>query len=147
MTYEEFDTLSRELGTFDNLNLSGGEPFIRPEVGDICLLFTENNRVKRIYIPTNGYCTVRTEKQLRRVFQSKTVKSFVCEISLDGMPEYHDRFRGNPRSFAKHTTEVIGLSPSMLRAHGCTDDTVIEVVEWLFKPSKTIQRMGQRSFS
>src|ERR1700680_4105431 len=101
LTYEEFMALSLELGTFENLNLSGGEPFIRPEFGEICLLFIENNSVKRIYVPTNGYFTERTEKQLRRVFQSKTLQSFACEISLDGMPEYHDRFRGNPRSFAK----------------------------------------------
>jgi MoaA/NifB/PqqE/SkfB family radical SAM enzyme len=101
LTYEEFGKLSRELGKFENLNLSGGEPFLRREFGDICLLFSENNSVKRIYVPTNGYFTERTEKQLRRVFQSKTLESFVCEISLDGMADYHDRFRGNPRSFAK----------------------------------------------
>src|SRR5438445_8169029 len=101
LTYGEFDELSRELGNFENLNLSGGEPFIRPEFGNICLLFTENNSVKRIYVPTNGYFTDRTQKHLHRVFQSKSLQSFVCEISLDGMPEYHDRFRGNPRSFAK----------------------------------------------
>src|SRR5690242_6177939 len=101
LTYEELSKLSLELGNFENLNLSGGEPFISREFGDICLLFTENNRVKRIYVPTNGYFTDRTEKQLHRVFQSQTLESFVCEISLDGMPEYHDRFRGNPKSFAK----------------------------------------------
>src|SRR5882724_5842802 len=101
LSLEEFRKLSLELGNFENLNLSGGEPFIRPEFGEICLLFLENNSVKRIYVPTNGYFTERTEKQLRRVFQSKTLQSFACEISLDGMPEYHDRFRGNSRSFAK----------------------------------------------
>ncbi len=26
---------------------------------------------------------------------------FVCEISLDGMAEYHNKFRGNDRSFQK----------------------------------------------
>ena len=26
---------------------------------------------------------------------------FACEISLDGMPEYHDKFRGNAKSFEK----------------------------------------------
>ena len=94
LTYQELSKLSLELGNFENLNLSGGEPFIRPEFGDICLLFTENNSVKRIYVPTNGYFTDRTQKQLQRAFQSRSLQSFVCEISLDGMPEYHDRFRG-----------------------------------------------------
>ena len=101
LTYEELSKLSVELGNFENLNLSGGEPFIRPEFGDICLLFTENNSVKRIYVPTNGYFTDRTQKQLQRVFQSKSLQSFVCEISLDGMPAYHDRFRGNSRSLPR----------------------------------------------
>ena len=101
LTYQELKNLSFELGDFENLNLSGGEPFIRPEFGDICLLFTENNSVKRIYVPTNGYFTERTQKQLERFFQSPSLQSFVCEISLDGMPAYHDRFRGNQRSFAK----------------------------------------------
>src|SRR6266704_1190783 len=84
LTYEEFTALSLELGNFENLNLSGVEPFLRREFGDICLLFTENNSVKRIYVPTNGYFTDRTEKQLQRVFQSKSLQGFVCEISLDG---------------------------------------------------------------
>lgn len=101
LTFEEFKKLSLELGEFEILNLSGGEPFIRPEFAEICSLFVENNRVKQIYVPTNGYFTDRTDKQLRQLLRSKTLERFVCEISLDGMPEYHDRFRGNPKSFAK----------------------------------------------
>ncbi len=102
LTFEEFRKLSAELGQFEILNLSGGEPFIRPEFADICLLFTENNGVKQIYVPTNGYFTERTETQLRKLLsEAKNLQLFACEISLDGMPEYHDRFRGNPKSFAK----------------------------------------------
>ena len=101
LTYDEFKRLSLELGTFENLNLSGGEPFIRPDFAEICQLFIENNDVKCIYVPTNGYFTDRTEKQLRKLLQSQSLELFVCEISLDGMPEYHNRFRGNPKSFEK----------------------------------------------
>ncbi len=101
LTFEEFRKLSLELGNFETLNLSGGEPFIRPEFAQICSLFIENNGVTQIYVPTNGYFTDRTEKQLREVLKAKTLERFVCEISLDGMPEYHDRFRGNPKSFSK----------------------------------------------
>lgn len=101
LTFDEFKKLSLELGDFEILNLSGGEPFIRPEFADICSLFVKHNHVKQIYVPTNGYFTERTERQLRQLLQSKTLQLFACEISLDGMPEYHDRFRGNPKSFAK----------------------------------------------
>ena len=101
LTYEEFQKLSCELGEFENLNLSGGEPFLRQDFAGICRLFLDNNKVKRIYVPTNGYYTERTMKQLQTVFESKTLLSFACELSLDGMAAYHDRFRGNPKSFAK----------------------------------------------
>lgn len=101
LTFEEFEKLSLELGDFENLNLSGGEPFINKEFGEICTLFIQNNHVKNIYVPTNGYFTDRTEKSLRKVLANKSLELFVCEISLDGMPEYHNRFRGNPKSFEK----------------------------------------------
>ena len=68
---------------------------------EICELFLENNNVQNIYVPTNGYFTDRTEKALRKVLESKSLKLFVCELSLDGMPEYHNRFRGNAQSFEK----------------------------------------------
>lgn len=101
LTFDEFKKLSLDLGHFENLNLSGGEPFIRKEFAEICELFIKNNEVKNIYVPTNGYFTDRTEKALRKVLKNDSLDLFVCEISLDGMPEYHNNFRGNPRSFQK----------------------------------------------
>src|SRR5262249_43360437 len=50
---------------------------------------------------TNGYYTEKTKRALRQVLAHRPLQCFVCELSLDGMPEYHDRFRGNPKSFAK----------------------------------------------
>lgn len=125
LTFEEFRRLSLDLGNIEILNLSGGEPFIRPDFAEICLLFTGNNKAKQIYVPTNGYFTERTEKQVRKVLQSKTLERFVCEISLDGMPEYHNRFRGNPKSFEKamETYEMLASlqkEDSRLRIHSNT---------------------------
>ncbi len=101
LTYEEFARLSADLGPLEILNLSGGEPFIRKEFGRICSLFITNNGVKQIYVPTNGYYTEKTEQQLREVLAHRSLQLFGIEISLDGMPEYHNKFRGNPKSFEK----------------------------------------------
>jgi MoaA/NifB/PqqE/SkfB family radical SAM enzyme len=101
LAFSDFEQLTSDLGGFDTLNLSGGEPFIRADFGEICGLFITKNGVKQIYVPTNGYFTAKCEKSLRKVLQYKTLDRFVCEISLDGMPEYHNRFRGNPKSFEK----------------------------------------------
>ena len=44
LSFEEFEKLSRELGSFENLNLSGGEPFIRNEFAEICQLFISTTK-------------------------------------------------------------------------------------------------------
>ncbi|MEO8159171.1 MAG: radical SAM protein [Betaproteobacteria bacterium] len=101
LSFDEIRKLSEDLGPIDNLNLSGGEPFIRKEFAEIVKTFIRNNGVKQVYVPTNGYFTERTEKALRSVLEDKDLMLFACEISLDGMPEYHNKFRGNDKSFEK----------------------------------------------
>jgi MoaA/NifB/PqqE/SkfB family radical SAM enzyme len=100
LTFEEIERLSRELGPIENLNLSGGEPFLRSDFAEIVTLFVRNNGAKQVYVPTNAYFPERTRSAIARVLE-QPLQLFACEISLDGMPEYHDRFRGNPKSFAK----------------------------------------------
>jgi len=101
LTYDEIKKLSEDLGPIDNLNLSGGEPFIRKEFAEIVRTFVRNNGVKQVYVPTNGYFTNRTEKALRNVLEEGDLMLFACELSLDGMPAYHNKFRGNQQSFEK----------------------------------------------
>lgn len=144
LTFEEFEKLSLDLGNFDNLNLSGGEPFIREEFGEICELFLKNNGVQNIYVPTNGYFTDRTERSLRKVLSNRDLKLFVCELSLDGMPEYHNRFRGNKRSFEKAMEtyamlERLQAEDPRLRIHANTVamsenmDEAWQLTEYLYK--------------
>jgi len=125
---EEIFALARDLGRIENLNLSGGEPFLRAEFAEICRFFIQNNGVEQIYVPTNGYFTERTIKALKNIFEEKSLKLFVCELSIDGMPEYHDRFRGNPKSFEKllETYEALAelqASEPRLRIHSISTVT------------------------
>ena len=60
LTYDEIVALSEELGHIENLNLSGGEPFLRKEFAEICLQFARRNGAREIYVPTNAYFTERT---------------------------------------------------------------------------------------
>jgi MoaA/NifB/PqqE/SkfB family radical SAM enzyme len=101
LTFEEMVDLSKQLGHIENLNLSGGEPFIRKEFGAICRQFIKQNGVKEIYVPSNGYFTDRTIEQIRETLKEESLRLFVIELSLDGMPEFHDRFRVSQGSFEK----------------------------------------------
>lgn len=101
MSNEEIFALSDSLGTIENLNLSGGEPFLRAEFAEICIKFIQQNHVRQIYCPTNGYFTDRTVKAVTQLLENKELDLFVAEISLDGMPEFHDTFRVARNSFKK----------------------------------------------
>ena len=99
LSLEEIIALSGELGKIENLYLSGGEPFLRKEFAEICRYFIQNNHVEQIYVPTNAYYPEKTIRAITEVLKEPRLKVFAIEISLDGMPEYHNRFRGSDRSF------------------------------------------------
>jgi MoaA/NifB/PqqE/SkfB family radical SAM enzyme len=101
LSREEIFALSDSLGTIENLNLSGGEPFLRREFAEICRKFITTNGVKQIYVPTNGYFTDRTIAAISDVLKEPSLELFVAEISLDGMPEFHDNFRVARHAFEK----------------------------------------------
>ncbi len=101
LTKDEIFELSRSLGKIENLNLSGGEPFLRKEFAEICRQFIRENGVRQIYVPTNGYFTDKMVEQISSTLEEKELDLFVVEISLDGMPEFHDEFRVAKNSFTK----------------------------------------------
>jgi MoaA/NifB/PqqE/SkfB family radical SAM enzyme len=101
LSKEEIFELSRSLGRIENLNLSGGEPFLRKEFAEICRQFIRKNGVRQIYVPTNGYFTEQMISQITNTLEEKELDMFAVELSLDGMPEFHDTFRATKNSFKK----------------------------------------------
>jgi MoaA/NifB/PqqE/SkfB family radical SAM enzyme len=101
LSFEEIVALSEDLGPIENLNLSGGEPFLRKEFAAVCRQFIRKNGVKEIYVPSNGYFTERTINAIREVLKDDSLKMFVVELSLDGMPAFHDEFRKTRNAFRK----------------------------------------------
>jgi MoaA/NifB/PqqE/SkfB family radical SAM enzyme len=134
LTKEEIFALSRSLGRVENLNLSGGEPFLRPEFGEICRQFIRKNKVRQIYVPTNGYFTDRTVKQITETLKEKDLDLFVAELSLDGVGEFHNKFRGSPGSFDKSMQTYDALArlqeqDSRLRIHAISTATDVNMDE------------------
>jgi MoaA/NifB/PqqE/SkfB family radical SAM enzyme len=134
LTKDEIFDLSRSLGKLQNLNLSGGEPFLRKEFAEICRQFIQHNEVRQIYVPTNGYFKERTVAAVTKVLEEKELDLFVCEISLDGLPEFHDNFRVAKNSFQKamETYEAlveIQTRDPRLRIHSISTATNVNMVE------------------
>lgn len=151
LTFEELSALSRSLGPLENLNLSGGEPFLRPEFAEICAEFIRNNRTRQIFCPTNGYFTEKTETQLRQVLRLADLDLFTAELSLDGMTGFHDRFRGKPGSFARilETYDMLVTLQSRdprLQIHAITTATadnigeIVQLSEFLYERCPQMSR-------
>ncbi|MCC6168173.1 MAG: radical SAM protein [Caldilineaceae bacterium] len=104
LSAEEIFALSRSLGRLENLNLSGGEPFLRKEFAEICRHFVQHNQVRQIYVPSNGYFTDKMVAAVNGVLEEEALDLFVVELSLDGMPEFHDTFRVAKHAF-RHAME------------------------------------------
>ena len=101
LTFDELAALSRDLGTVENLNLSGGEPFLRKELDRIVRMFVRDNGTRQVYVPTNGWYTERTVAALASILAEPALQLFACELSLDGTEAYHDAFRGKAGSFRR----------------------------------------------
>jgi MoaA/NifB/PqqE/SkfB family radical SAM enzyme len=128
LTVDEIRRLSESLGRIDNLNLSGGEPFIRKEFAEICRAFIRNNGVREIYVPTNGTMLDRTVASLEDVLKEPTLDLFAVEFSLDGLHAYHDRFRGMKGGFDRSMATYDALAAlqkkdARLRLHAISTAT------------------------
>ena len=75
------------------LNLSGGEPFIRKDIFEI---LDYAQRFEDIVITTN--CTLLDEAKCKKLAQYPNTR---LSISLDGMEQIHDEFRGKKGTFKK----------------------------------------------
>jgi len=99
---QEFENIFESLGhSVVWFTLSGGEPFLRPDLVNICKSLYEYCEPKILSIPTNGLLSnliVDKTKEIVDVFQGASV---MVNVSLDGLGNFHDEIRGIPKNFEK----------------------------------------------
>jgi len=101
MTYDELSKLSATMPNFQDLWLSGGEPFLRRDLAEVVTLFHKNNGVRGVRIPTNGLPTDQTVKTVKTILEQCPGTQLEVDISIDGFGKTHDRIRAVPGNFDK----------------------------------------------
>lgn len=134
LSKEELFSLSRQLGRIENLNLSGGEPFLRKEFAEIVRQFVRHNKTRQVYVPTNSYFKDKMIDQITQVLEEPELELFAVEMSLDGLGEFHDKFRGSPNSFKKAMETYDALAElqkkdARLRIHAISTATDVNMDE------------------
>lgn len=104
--FEEIERITKGFGPeLYNVNLTGGEPFIRDDIAEIIRAYVLNSRIKSVQITTNGWFTERVERTVRRVLAENPDLPISITMSLDAMGEEHDRIRHLPGLF-NHLVET-----------------------------------------
>jgi len=104
LTLEEIERVFRSLGPIYFFNISGGEPFMRPDLAEIVRLACVHLRPRLIHIPTNAISPKFIDKTTRKILAHMdellppTVPISI-KPSIDGVGPMHDYVRGYPGNF------------------------------------------------
>ncbi|MDO9509839.1 MAG: radical SAM protein [Candidatus Magasanikbacteria bacterium] len=87
-----------------DINLSGGEPFLRNDLPEIVKIVVKKCPQARIVISTNGFATDLIVKHMKDILKIKP--DIGVAVSIDGLNSVHDEMRGISGGFEKAITTV-----------------------------------------
>lgn len=88
------------MGVIPSVTISGGEPFLRNDLPEICKIFEKNNKTESVIIPTNCLLPKRIDNLTERVLKDTNLNVLI-NLSLDGIGKKHDLIRGVKGNFKK----------------------------------------------
>jgi len=110
MNADEFDRVFASLGRAPYwYTMSGGEPFLRGDLADICESAFRRNRPGIINIPTNGFLSSKIPEVVADIAARCPGTQIIVNLSIDEIGEAHDRIRGLPGSFERVVETYHGL--------------------------------------
>jgi MoaA/NifB/PqqE/SkfB family radical SAM enzyme len=125
--------------------LSGGEPFLRADLPEICEALVESCEPSIVNIPTNSLLPETVEKNTERILERCSDISLVVNLSLDGVGEGQDRIRGVTGNFEHFMDTYQRLSrlkvsfPSLhVGVHSVVSKFNIEEIFGVYEFAKTL---------
>ena len=106
----EFDRVFRSLGRAPYwITFSGGEPFLRGDLEELCASAYAHCRPAILNIPTNGLLHRRTPARVAEIARRCPDSQLIVNLSLDGVGERHDEIRDVPGNFERAMETYRGL--------------------------------------
>lgn len=115
LTLEEIEKISRSLPNLLSVSLTGGEPYLRPDLPEIAEAFECHSNARNMQIPSNGFLVDQTIARLEQLLRKVRRTRVATGVSLDGPEDIHNEVRQNPKSFARALetlAEMRKLQPS-----------------------------------
>lgn len=101
LSLSEIEKISELMGRLLWLFISGGEPFLRKDLAEICAIFYQNNHPNSIVIPTNGLLVKETVQTTKIICQKCPEAKIIIQLSIDDIGKKHDKIRGVEGNYAK----------------------------------------------
>jgi len=108
------DDYAKVPSSLKDINVSGGEAFMRKDVVDIVKVIHQKCGDPRIVVSTNGFRTAQIIAAMEEL--RKTIPNIGIGVSLDGIGETHNRIRG-----VKYAWENATETLRQLRERGFTN--------------------------
>ncbi len=108
LSLEEISMIAKSLCHPVHLSLTGGEPFLRKDVVDICKIFHDQNSCTNIGLATNGYLTERIVSSCRDILRIP-LETLSVQVSVDGLEKTHNQIRGVNDGYQKALETVQAL--------------------------------------
>ena len=83
------------------ITISGGEPFLREDLPEICATIYSQCRPAVINIPTNGLLHWRIPSAVEKITASCPGAKIIINLSMDGVGNEHDEIRGVSGNYEK----------------------------------------------
>ncbi len=101
----EYEKILKKIGHSPYwITLSGGEPFLRKDIVDICKIIYKYSKPKIINIPTNGILVDAIVKNVSEIAQFCSKTQIIINLSIDAVGEQHDKIRQVPGNYKKIMT-------------------------------------------
>ncbi len=110
LSLEEFDRIFASLGKAPFwFTMSGGEPFLREDIADICIMAYDRCQPAILNIPTNASLYKIIPERVQHILEHCRESELIINVSLDDIGEKHDEIRGFPGSFERAVTTYTAL--------------------------------------
>ncbi len=93
--------IAATIGKFSYLNISGGEPFLRNDLDEICKVFCEKSEILYLNIPTNSTLPERVKTKTEKILKGCPDTLVAVVLTLLGSPKEHDRLLGVKDAYKK----------------------------------------------
>jgi len=123
-----------------DLNLTGGEPFLRDDLPEIHAMATAACPQVRTVVSTNGILTERILAQVSRM--ARTEPDLGIAVSIDGPREVHDRIRGVTGAYDRAMDTVRALKARGIRNLRLAFTATRENLEFLGETYRLAQDLG-----